>query len=997
MTRLMLLDSNGLIYRGYHALPPLTTSKGELVNAVFGFCSILLRGIQDLQPEYVAACFDLPGPTFRHEQFAEYKATRAPMPDDLRSQFPKVREVVAALRIPVYEMAGFEADDVIGTITRDLDARGLDTTVVTGDLDMLQIVTDHTRLMTTRQGVDSTIYYDPAKIWERYELRPDQMIDYKALKGDPTDNIPGIPGVGEKTAAKLVGQFGSIEGIYERLAEVKPDKLREKLVEAREQVFASRELSRIVRDLPIEFDLEAARLSDYDRAEVVRLFREFEFRTLIDRLPPLTGESAMDAAEAMRSVAGTVAAARVAGAPGGAVGGVAGAGAASGAAPSSAGAWTRRPGSSSRSLLGEGDGLQLTMDFESTGLAEPDPGLTPAASRPRPAGAAGPVDLAAALRAAVADPALLDRFEATDEDAADATAWLAGREEIGAALLMDDPRPMRGMPQALSLAGGDGRVLVAEGHDAVGRLGDILLRSGARVVGHETKPLVVANIAGGATQPLPVAFDTQIAAYLLNASLRSQTIADVAHERLDITLPPAADVPPAVRIGLDALAALAVREPLEKALVEAGLDRLFREIELPLIPVLAEMEAAGVAIDREALALLDTEFSHEMARLESEIYLDVGHDFNLGSPKQLEQILFYELNLPKGKRTKTGYSTDASVLEELKPAHPMIAKLLDWRLYSKLRSTYIEALPLLVSERDGRLHTTFHQAVAATGRLSSSDPNLQNIPIRSDLGRRIRRAFVAGSAEVTLLAADYSQIELRIIAHVSGDEHLRDAFARGADIHRETAARVLHKAPEDVTHDERSMAKMVNFGLAYGMSDFGLSSRAGISRGEAKEFIDNYFATYSGISYYMLHIKELARQQGFVSTLLGRRRSIPELRIPALRSAGERMAINMPIQGTAADIVKIAMIRLPGRLREAGLGARMLLQVHDELVLEVPRGEVDATAPILRSTMEGALKLDVPLTVDVKVGDDWESMRPLTREDEVLAELGEAPAEVIAG
>jgi DNA polymerase-1 len=416
------------------------------------------------------------------------------------------------------------------------------------------------------------------------------------------------------------------------------------------------------------------------------------------------------------------------------------------------------------------------------------------------------------------------------------------------------------------------------------------------------------------------------------------------------------------------------------------------------------MEVAGVAIDREALSKLDVEFGAEMARLESEIYLDVGHDFNLGSPKQLEQILFYELNLPKGKRTKTGYSTDASVLEELKPAHPMIGKLLDWRLYSKLRSTYIEALPALVSERDGRLHTTFHQAVAATGRLSSSDPNLQNIPIRSDLGRRIRRAFVAGSPELTLVAADYSQIELRIIAHVSGDDHLRDAFARGADIHRETAALVLHKAPEDVTHDERSMAKMVNFGLAYGMSDFGLSSRAGISRAEAKAFIDNYFATYSGISYYMLHIKELARQQGWVSTLLGRRRSIPELRMsnPALRGAGERMAINMPIQGTAADIIKIAMIRLPEKLKAARvdgrpLRARVLLQVHDELVLEVPRDEVDAVVPIVRETMEGALKLDVPLTVDIKVGDDWESMKPLTREDAIYAELGEAPAEVVAG
>ena len=994
MPRLMLLDSNGLIYRGYHALPPLTTSKGELVNAVFGFCSILLRGIQDVRPEYVAACFDLPGRTFRHEQFADYKATRAPMPDDLRSQFPKVREVVAALRIPVYEMAGYEADDVIGTITRDLDARGIETTVVTGDLDMLQIVTDHTRLMTTRQGVDSTVYYDSARIWERFELRPDQMIDYKALKGDPTDNIPGIPGVGEKTAARLVGQFGSIEGLYARLDEVKPDRLREKLVEAREQVYASRELSRIVRDLPITLDLEAARLSDYDRAEVVRLFREFEFRTLIDRLPPLTGESSVDAAEALRTAAGTVPAARVAGAPGG--------GSVSSGNAAGAGSWTRRGGREGSSLVGDGEGLQLTMDFGSAGLAAPAPAPAEASTVPPSLhwaddAKAGPADLPAALRAAVADPTLLDRFDASEAGAADAAEWLAGRDEVGAALLMSDPRPMRGMPQALALAGGDGRVLVAEGHEAAGWLGDLLLKSGARVVGHETKPLVVANIAGGAATPLPVAFDTQIAAYLLNASLRSQTIADVAHERLDVTLPPAGDAPAAVRVGLDALAALAAREPLEKALAESGLDRLFREVELPLIPVLAEMEAAGVAIDSEALGLLDVEFGREMARLESEIYLDVGHDFNLGSPKQLEQILFYELNLPKGKRTKTGYSTDASVLEELKPAHPMIGKLLDWRLYSKLRSTYIEALPALVSERDGRLHTTFHQAVAATGRLSSSDPNLQNIPVRSDLGRRIRRAFVAGGPDVTLLAADYSQIELRILAHVSGDEHLRDAFARGADIHRETAARVLHKEPADVTHDERSMAKMVNFGLAYGMSDFGLSSRAGISRAEAKEFIDNYFATYSGISYYMLHIKELARQQGYVSTLLGRRRFIPELRIPALRSAGERMAINMPIQGTAADIIKIAMIRLPERLRSAGLKARVLLQVHDELVLEVPRGEVETAAPILRATMEGALKLDVPLTVDVKVGDDWESMRPLTREDELLAELGEAPVDVAAG
>jgi DNA polymerase-1 len=399
-------------------------------------------------------------------------------------------------------------------------------------------------------------------------------------------------------------------------------------------------------------------------------------------------------------------------------------------------------------------------------------------------------------------------------------------------------------------------------------------------------------------------------------------------------------------------------------------------------------------VDLEALGVLDREFATEIARLEREIFDAVGHEFTIGSPKQLGEVLFGELKLPKGRKTKTGYSTDAAVLEELVEVHPAVKPVLDWRMYTKLRSTYVEALPGLIAE-DGRVHTTFHQAVAATGRLSSSDPNLQNIPIRTPLGRRIRRAFVAGAPDLVLVAADYSQIELRIIAHVSGDEHLRDAFLRGADIHRETAARVLHKPPEDVTADERSMAKMVNFGLAYGMSDFGLSSRAGISRQEAQEFINSYFAAYSGISYYMLHIKETARRDGFVQTLLGRKRQIPELRAgnPQLRGAGERMAINMPIQGTAADIVKIAMIRLDERLAAEGFRARPLLQVHDELLLEVPRDEVDRLVPVLREVMEGTLTLDIALTVDVKVGDDWESMTPVSRRDAVLAEADEPPLE----
>ena len=970
MERLMLLDGFGLVYRGYYALPPLTTAKGELVNGVFGFCSIVLRGFADLKPDYVAVAFDLAGPTFRHEQYAEYTATRTRMPDDLRDQFPKVREVVKALRIPVYELQGFEADDVIGTLTRQADLRDLETTIVSVDLDMLQLVTDKTRLMTTRSGVENTIVYDPSRIWERFGLRPDQMIDYKSLKGDPTDNIPGVPGVGEKTAAKLIAQYGDLDSLFARIDEVKPDKLREKLREHREQVYQGHSLSKIVRDLPIELDLEASRLGDYDRDTVIRLFREYEFRTLIERLPAISGESAADKVQALRDVAtgGSVPAARV-----------------GTERPSGWGSGRPIRAGASPAAPPPAGGLQLSMDFDTVG---PRPGRDGRASGP-----AEPFeDLPTALAATIADPTLIEVHAGDDLDAL--TGWLTAQPALGAALVLDDPRPRKGSALAIAIAGTDGRVVTAEGAADSDRLRHLVEASGVPLVAHEVKPLLVARFAEDLAGPgTPVAFDTQIAAYLLNAALRSQSIADVVAERLDLVLPPVKELTAVDRAGIEALSALACRDPLAKALAEEGLDRLFAELELPLIPVLARMEAVGVAVDLAALDVLDREFALEIARLERAIYDAVGHEFTIGSPKQLGEVLFGELKLPKGRKTKTGYSTDASVLEELVDVHPAIQPVLDWRIYTKLRSTYVEALPALMAD-DGRLHTTFHQAVAATGRLSSSDPNLQNIPIRTPLGRRIRRAFVAGGPDLVLVAADYSQIELRIIAHVSGDEHLREAFARQADIHRETAARVLHKPAEEITSDERSMAKMVNFGLAYGMSDFGLSSRAGISRQEAQEFINGYFAAYSGISYYMLHIKETARRDGFVQTLLGRRRHIPELHAsnPSLRGAGERMAINMPIQGTAADIVKIAMIRLDERLVVEGFKARPLLQVHDELLLEVPRDEVDRLVPVLRDVMEHALPLDVPLTVDIKVGDDWESMTPLTRRDAALAELAEAEA-----
>jgi DNA polymerase I len=994
MERLLLLDGNGLIYRGYFALidQPLTTSKGELVTAVFGFTNIVLRAIQDARPDRIAVAFDLGKPTFRHERYAEYKGTRTKMPDDMREQIPKVRDVVAALGFPVYEREGFEADDVIATLAGQATAKDLDVTVLTGDLDMLQLVGEHTRLMVSlRGGVANTLIYDLARIAERWGLRPDQMLDYKALKGDPTDNIPGIPGVGEKTASKLIATWGTLDALYEHLDEVTPEKLRPLLADHRETVLESRELMRLVRDVDVVLDPDRGRVGDYDREAVVRIFREYEFRSLIDRLPPLTGERPEDAVLAMRGL-------KDAGFP-----------AAQGAGRGAGGGQGRAGGPVGQPAHGPSDGsLQLSMDFDMVsgggragggrgagggGAGGGIAATSPAVEARAEALAAATGDLPGALAAAIVDPG---RIELADEARVAALeAWLRDQGAVGIALVVDDPRPLAGTPLSIAVAGADGRVVAADGAAASVALRHLLERLGTPLVGHEVKPLLTARFAEEPdATPTPVAFDTQIAAYLVNAALRAQKIADVVAERLDLVLPPtAAGLPSTAVAGLEALSVLAVRPSLEQALRDEGAERLFAEIELPLVPILARMEAAGVALDRDALSALEQEFAAEIERLEAEIYAAVGHEFTIGSPKQLGEILFVELGLPKGRKTKTGYSTDATVLEELRGVHPVIQPVLDWRIYTKLRSTYVEALPTLIGP-DGRLHTLFHQAVAATGRLSSSDPNLQNIPIRTPLGRRIRHAFVAGSPASTLVSADYSQIELRIIAHVSGDEHLADAFAREADIHRETAARVLHKAPEDVTGDERSMAKMVNFGLAYGMSDFGLSSRAGISRGDAQEFINSYFAAYGGISRYMLHIRETAKDLGYVATLLGRRRRIPELSSSngALRAAGERMAINMPIQGTAADIVKIAMIRMDRALREGSFAARLLLSVHDELLLEAPRDEVDRLIPVLREAMEGALPLSVPLTVEAKAGDSWDGMTPISRRDAVLAEAGEAPA-----
>jgi DNA polymerase-1 len=922
---LMLIDGPSLVYRGYFALPPLTMSDGTLVNAVFGFLQIVLRGMQDVKPDYAMVSFDVGKPQFRFDAYPDYKRGRPSMPDDLRAQFPIVREIAAMMGLPTRELEGFEADDVIGTLTKKATAQGVDTMIVSGDLDGLQLVDDHVRLLTTRMGVAATVIYDEAKVMDRYGLRPDQMLDYKALKGDTSDNIPGVPGVGEKTAISLLQQFGSLDGIYEHLDEVK-GKLRERLAEHRESAFMSREVGRIVTDLPVELDLEEARTGRYDRRAVAQRFRELEFRSLIDRLPASsiapTGPEALD-----------------------------------------------------RDTKG---GLQLSLDLLG-GRAPAGAGAEDAPARARPDPLADPGGAIEHV-----DP----RIVRDDADRAELEAWMAAHEgSIGIGWAAGPGRPLDRPLFGIALAGTDGSSWYVPWAEE-GQLPAWFGREDRDLVGHDLKQLLVMLASRG--RPLAGAcFDTLVAGYMVNPALRAQTLDDLASTRFGGELPEkplspetgAEEVVSARRAAAEALTALLARPGMEQELADAGLTNLFGEIEMPLVPVLARMELAGVQLDLDALAAMRDEFGGQLAGLEARIYELVGHEFNIGSPKQLEQILFHELGLPATKRTRTGFSTDASVLEELRDKHEVIGLILEHRQVAKLKSTYVDALPGL-ADTDGRLHTTYQQAVAATGRLSSTDPNLQNIPIRTALGRRIRRAFVAPPGTL-LLGADYSQQELRILAHVSGDPGLRADFGAHEDIHLAAAARVLGLAPEQVGPKERSVAKMINYGIAYGLSDFGLAERLKIPREEAQRFITDYFAAYEGIRRYTVEMKILARDQGFVTTLLGRRRYLPELtaRNGALRAAGERMAINMPIQGTAADGMKLAMVRVDHALRERGLRSRMLLQVHDELVFEADPDELPELATLAKELMEAALPLDVPLEVDLKVGTNWEAMDRYERDE----------------
>ena len=894
--RLLLIDSNSLIYRGYFAIPPLTTTKGELSNATFGFASILLKAIEELRPQHMAAAFDLPQKTFRHEADETYKATRKPMPDELRPQVERCKELLDRFSVPIYALPGYEADDVIGALARQADAAGLEAIIVSGDLDPLQLVTPNVKLFTTRLGFQNTVVYDEAKIDERYGLKPSQMIDFKALKGDTTDNIPGVPGVGEKTAAKLIAEHGSLEGVYEDLTRFTP-KLRESLAVHKDQVFKSRMMATIVTDLPVTLDTERTRWRSYDRAGVLDLFRDLEFRSLIPRLPPADANVA--------------------------------------ASPALAAA---RPG-------------QLPLGLE----------------------------------APAATPSPVDTMLST---AAEAHAIVSAARAAGSLALHADVE-VRRHPDlvGLGIAVGDRTGYLPAACRVPEPVAAILADASLPKVVHDAKTARRALRRAGA-ELRGVRMDTMLASYLVNASRRYHTLEDLSAERLGLEVPVlpvpdrkdpnrmATQEERTARAGAAAVAAERLGAQFDEELDRLNMRRLFEEVELPLVDVLVEMEEAGIAVDVRYLRDLGEEFAREVARIEREAYESVGHEFPINSPKQLAALLFEELKLPRGRRTATGFSTDATVLEELRTAHPVVDKILEYREVEKLRSTYAEGLGALVDPETHRVHTTFEQAVAATGRLSSKNPNLQNIPIRTPLGRRIRRAFVAGGADRALVAADYSQIELRVLAHVSGDPELTKAFREGADVHRRTAAAGFGVAEPEVTREQRDVAKMLNFGIVYGMSDFGLSWRMKMPRDEAQRFIDEYFKRYAQVRRYVIETKAFCAEQGYVETLLGRRRYIADMtsRNSAIRGAAERMAINMPIQGTAADIMKIAMRRVYDRLAKSTLGSRVLLQVHDELVAEVPREEVDEVAAILAEEMSGAYALDVPLVVDVRTGANWDEM-----------------------
>jgi DNA polymerase I len=828
-SELFLVDGNNLAYRAFFALPEeLATSEGFSTNALLGFTNMLFKLLSDYRPKGVAVAWDT-RPVHRHELSEEYKSERRPMPDLLQEQFPYFRPIVEAFGYRNLEFEGWEADDVIATLATRADEADIKTTVVSTDRDAFQLVSENVCLMMTPRGVSDVNVYTPERIEARYGIRPDQIPDFIGLKGDSSDNIPGIPGIGDKTAGQLIAQYGSLEEVLEHADDLTPAR-RKAVQEHADQARAAKQLATMRRDLELDCDPAQLVLSAPDRSQLHEMFRRFEFRGLLNRVDEL--DAAVPAAE------------------------------------------------------------RITSGTE--------------------------------------------------------VSWREGELPV--------------LSGTVGFAAQDGRWAVATGDEVVvaPAASNRLLQSASLVV-HDAKSARVE-----------AAEDTLIAAYLIEPGRVGYLVDELAAEYGVEVLPqPAAEDETAALVraaeGARRLAPLMLPR-----LAERGVERLYREVELPLAGVLAAMEDAGVKIDDYRMGEITARLRDRVEELEAKAYELAGEEFMLGSTQQVARILFEQLELTPGRKGKTGYSTDTRVLRAIRDEHPIVPVIEEWREYTKLLNTYLEPLPSLISEGDGRLHTHFNQSVASTGRLSTSNPNLQAIPIRTELGREIRSAFVA-EAGSKLLSADYSQIELRILAHVSGEPKLREAFARGEDIHRATAAEVLGKNPAELTTGERAIAKMINFGIVYGISSYGLSENLGIERDEAQEYIDTYLARFPHVQDFIQRTIEQARDDGYVTSLLGRRRPVPEIRASQrqTRMLGERLAVNFVMQGSNADIIKVAMVAIHRRLREEGRSAHLVLQVHDELLLEVPEGEVAALRELVRAEMCNAYPLDPPLAVDIGVGEDW--------------------------
>ncbi|ASS74525.1 DNA polymerase I [Tumebacillus algifaecis] len=878
--KLVLIDGNSITYRAFFALPPLSNSKGQYTNAAYGFTTMLLKLLQDEQPTHLMVAFDKGKATVRQQIYAEYKGTREKTPGELREQFPIVREILDSFGIPYVEVEGHEADDIIGTITQEAEQIGYDSLVVTGDKDLLQLVSDRVTTMLTRKGISETEKYTEKEIQERYGLTPLQIIDLKGLMGDTSDNIPGIPGVGEKTALKLLAQYPTVEEVLAHVDEAPGKKLQEKLREHADSARLSKQLATINRAVPLDIDFESYRFESYDAGKVREIFKALEFKSLLDRLPEGGSESE---------------------------------------------------------------------------LVEQEP--------------------------AVKQEAVTTQIIAADE--------LAGIIEklpatVGFYLDLEGNYQF-GDLHGLAIATQEAAWYLPFDKTLPAELGALFQDQTKTKVFYDVKAVCTALKKHDIDLDHNV-FCTLLGSYLLSPSEGTPDLFEVIehHSGWRLSPLPKGTAKKPVEISLEERANLAgavaaanvhIAEKVGEALEAGDLMALYRDLELPLSFVLADMEGLGVRIDTSELREIGENLKERIEALQKEIYELAGSEFNLNSPKQLGEVLFDKLGLPASKKTKTGYSTSADVLEKLAEHSPVVQKILEYRHLGKLQSTYVEGL-LNAARQNGdifRVHTQFNQALTATGRLSSTEPNLQNIPIRTEEGRRLRHVFVPTDPEWKILAADYSQIELRILAHISGDENMIDAFVHDEDIHTRTATQVFEVTPEEVDSNMRRAAKAVNFGIVYGISDFGLSQNLNIPRKQAGQFIASYFEKFPGVKRYMEDVVDQARRDEYVTTLLGRKRHLPDINASNfnMRSFAERTAMNTPIQGTAADVIKKAMVNIHKEMQERSLRANMLLQVHDELIFECPPEEIEELKELVRREMEQVTALSVPLKADLNVGDTW--------------------------